>query len=149
MNVGGDCRAGLVTQRTRQQPSSTGTGTYGIPKGKLPFAHAAEASCEDVSISEENGSHGPGSLVGLLFLLKEIYRLASRKEQEAHLVVASLLAAQNPWQDTLLLHAGCRPCGATSNYLCPTLEGRNQLLNYKRSGHSWLVSALPIRRLQG
>lgn len=149
MKVVCGCRSGLVTQQTLRQPSNNGRGTYWIPKSKLPFAHAAEASCEDVSISEENGSHGPGSFMGFLFLLKEIYRSASSKEQDAHLAVAPLPAAQNPWQDTLLLHAGCRLHGATSNYLYLMLEGRNQLLNYKRSGHSWLISALPIRLSQG
>jgi len=60
-----------------------------------------------------------------------------------------LFQLQSPWQDTLLLHAGCRPHGATPSYLCPKPEGRNQLQNYQRSGHSWLLSALPIRLLQG
>lgn len=107
MNLVSDRRSGLGPQGMLQQPGKNRTGTYWIPKGKLPFAHAAEASCEDVSISEENGSHGPGSLVGFLFLLKEIYRSAPSKEQESHLVVASLLAARNLWQDSLLLHTGC------------------------------------------
>lgn len=149
MNLVGDCRSGLVTQRTLQQQSSNGTGTYWIPKGKLPFAHAAEASCEDVSISKENGSHGPGSLVGFLFLLKEIYRFASSNEQKS----PSGGGFSSSCTELLAGHTAPprRMTTTWSNIQLSALmlEGRNQLLNYKRNGHSWLVSALPIGLLQG
>lgn len=46
-------------------------GPYRVPQGQLPLAHAAEAGGEDVPVCQENGSHGPRSLVGFLFLLEE------------------------------------------------------------------------------
>lgn len=43
---------------------------YRVPECELPLAHAAEAGGEDVPIRQEDGSHGPRALVGLILLLR-------------------------------------------------------------------------------
>lgn len=53
------------------KPMGAVLGSYRVPQGQLPLAHAAEAGGEDVPVCQENGAHGPGSLVGFLFLLEE------------------------------------------------------------------------------
>lgn len=43
--------------------------TYRIPEGELSLAHAAKTSGEHFAIRQENSSHGPGALMGLVLLL--------------------------------------------------------------------------------
>lgn len=43
--------------------------THRVPQRQLPFAHAAEASGEDLAVGQEDGTHGTGPLMRPLLLL--------------------------------------------------------------------------------
>lgn len=63
--------------------------TYRIPEGELSLAHAAKTSGEHFAVRQENSSHGPGALMGLVLLLSARHTIIHRNTAHIHSKLSS------------------------------------------------------------